>query len=152
MNKEQRDQIVAIIDEVDDMTIATIREDGFPQATTVSYMNEGLTIYFGTSEDSQKTKNIDRNNKVSITINRDYDSWDEIEGLSIGARAVRVTDSTEQERVAELMFKKFPQISQYEQLERGDACLVPPRTDSHLPTRLSAKRFGHTELVTLAAA
>lgn len=67
-----RDQIVRIIDAVNDMTIATLRENGFPRATTVSYVNDGLTIYFGTSEDAQKTKDIDRDNRVSITINREY--------------------------------------------------------------------------------
>ena len=87
MNKELRDQIVSIIDDVNDMTIATVREDGFPQATTVSYVNDGLTIYFMTAEDAQKAKNIARNGKVSLTINRDYQNWNEIEGLSMGALA-----------------------------------------------------------------
>jgi hypothetical protein len=28
------------------MTIATLRADGWPQATTVGYVTEGLTLYF----------------------------------------------------------------------------------------------------------
>jgi hypothetical protein len=35
MDKAIRDQIISIIDDVDDMTIATVREDGYPQASTV---------------------------------------------------------------------------------------------------------------------
>ena len=47
-------QIISVIDEVNDLTIATSRDDGYPQATTVSYVNDGLTIYFGTASHSQK--------------------------------------------------------------------------------------------------
>jgi hypothetical protein len=35
------------------MTIATTRPDGWPQATTVGYANEGLTLYFLCGPDSQ---------------------------------------------------------------------------------------------------
>ena len=58
MNKLLRDQIISIIDDVQDMTIATVREDNFPQATTVSYVNDGFAIYFATNKYSQKAKNI----------------------------------------------------------------------------------------------
>ena len=37
MKQDLRDQIISIMDDVDDLTIATVREDGYPQATTVSY-------------------------------------------------------------------------------------------------------------------
>ncbi len=50
----QREQIIAILDAADDLTIATIRHDGYPQATTVSFVNDGLAIYFGTGTESQK--------------------------------------------------------------------------------------------------
>ncbi len=42
------------------MTIATLRPDGWPQATTVAYANEGLTIYFVCGPDSQKATNLAR--------------------------------------------------------------------------------------------
>ena len=47
MDSPTRKQVVSIIDDIDDLTIATVRNDGYPQATTVSYVNDGLTIYFG---------------------------------------------------------------------------------------------------------
>jgi hypothetical protein len=43
-------------------------EDGYPQATTVSYVSDGLTIYFGCGEASQKARNLARNTKVSLTV------------------------------------------------------------------------------------
>ena len=102
MDQKFENQIISLIDSVDDMTIATVRDDGFPQATTVSYVNDGLDLYFMTAADSQKVKNIAANNKVSLTINSDYQSWDEIEGLSMAALAQPVDDLEEQERIGEL--------------------------------------------------
>ena len=151
MDKKSRDQIVSIIDDVDDMTIATVREDGFPQATTVSYVNDGITIYFMTPSNAQKAQNIARSNKVSLTINREYKSWDEIEGLSMGALAISVNDPAEQEKIGNLLLEKFPQAAQYEPVygaeEIGIAFFrIEPVVISILDY---TKGFGHTELVDL---
>lgn len=148
MDEAIRDQIVSIIDDVDDMTIATVREDGYPQATTVSYVNDGMAIYFGTSADAQKAKNIARCDKVSLTINRPYKSWREIEGLSIGGRAIRVSDPAEQARVGELMFGKFPEIKEYIDFGKTMGELVLFRVDAEVISLLDyAKGFGHTVTV-----
>jgi nitroimidazol reductase NimA-like FMN-containing flavoprotein (pyridoxamine 5'-phosphate oxidase superfamily) len=145
----QRQQIVSIIDDVDDMTIATVREDGFPQATTVSYVNDGLTIYFGTGAHAQKAANIARCEKISLTINRPYKTWDEIEGVSIGGRALKVTDANEQAKVGALMFKKFPQIAQYA-ASPPDTELALYRIDPIVVSLLDYRKgFGHTDLIRL---
>jgi Pyridoxamine 5'-phosphate oxidase len=68
------------------LTLATVREDGYPQATTVGYVHEGLTLYIGTFAHAQKVANIRRCPKVSLTIDRDYDDWSQIKGLSMGGR------------------------------------------------------------------
>jgi hypothetical protein len=52
-----RDQTIAIFDGANHMTIATVRDDGHPQATTVSYVHYGLTIYFDCGVSSQKASN-----------------------------------------------------------------------------------------------
>lgn len=148
MDEATRKQIISIIDDVDDLTIATVREDGYPQATTVSYVNDGMTIYFGTSEDSQKARNIDRSNKVSLTINRNYVNWGEIEGLSIAGVAKRVTDSAELQRVSSLLFRKFPQIPEYVPEEAAPDDLALFRIDPLVISLLDYRKgFGHTELV-----
>jgi len=77
MDPALKDEIVSILDGATDMTIATIREDGYPQATTVSYVNNGLAIYFGCAAQSQKAKNIARSAKVSLTVNLPYASWND---------------------------------------------------------------------------
>jgi general stress protein 26 len=141
----ERQKIVAILDAAIDLTIATVREDGYPQATTVSFVNDGLAIYFGTWSQSQKTKNITRNNRISVTVNLPYKNWNEITGLSIGGRAQRLTDPAELGRVGAIMLKKFPQIQQYaETMQAPDMAMF--RIDPEVLSVLDyAKGFGHTE-------
>ena len=42
MDHQIRQKIQTILDQHRNMTIATLRPDGWPQATTVGYVNEGL--------------------------------------------------------------------------------------------------------------
>lgn len=148
MNEDLRAQIISIIDNCEDMTVATVRPDGFPQATTVSYMNDGLTIYFMTTTDSQKAHNIKQNSKVSITINRQYKTWDDIEGLSMGAVATLVPDVGEQEKIGNLLLEKFPQAAHYE--PDNDIELAFIRVEPKVISLLDYKKgFGHTELIEL---
>lgn len=57
MNEEIRNKIETLLDQHRVMTIATLRPDGWPQATTVGYVNEGLTLYFLCGLESQKAAN-----------------------------------------------------------------------------------------------
>ncbi len=148
MDEMLHNQIISILNHVDDMTIATVREDGFPQATTVSYVNEGLTIYFITTADSQKAQNITKNDKVSLTINRPYENWDEIEGLSMAGHATPIHDPEEIERIGTLLLEKFPQAAQYETMAGTELAFfrIKPKVISILDYK---KGFGHTEFVTV---
>ncbi len=147
MDSGIREEILSILDRANDMTIATVRQDGYPQATTVSYANNELDIYFGCSEDSQKSRNISRNSKVSLTINLPYANWGEIRGVSVGGHATRLTDPGEIEQAGRLLLQKFPQgIAEYASGARMGVAFfkVVPRVISVLDYR---KGFGHTDLV-----
>lgn len=148
MNPALRDEILSILADAQDMTIATLREDGYPQATTVSHANDGLTIYFACSGASQKARNIERDSRVSFTVNLPYANWSEIRGLSGGGRAQRITDPHEIERVGELLLRKFPEgVAEYASgsLEDVSFIRVTPEVIAVLDYR---KGFGHTDLVT----
>jgi general stress protein 26 len=132
------------------LTLATVREDGYPQATTVGYVHEGLTLYIGTFAQAQKVANIRRCPKVSLTIDKDYDDWRQIKGLSMGGTAEILTDPEAIARVAALFTAKFPQIAAL-------AVPIDPATVVFLkitPSVISVldytKGFGHTELVSLS--
>jgi pyridoxamine 5'-phosphate oxidase-like protein len=47
MDSGLRQEILSILKAGGEMTIATVRPDGYPPATTVNYVSDGLLIYFG---------------------------------------------------------------------------------------------------------
>jgi uncharacterized pyridoxamine 5'-phosphate oxidase family protein len=147
MKTALKQEILSVLQNAADMTIATVRQDGYPQATTVSYVSDGLAIYFGTAANSQKARNLARNPKVSLTINLPYTSWDDIRGVSIGGTAERITGLYEISRVGRLMFEKFPQIAKYVSGVTEEMALfrVTPQVISLLDYR---QGFGHTEYAT----
>jgi nitroimidazol reductase NimA-like FMN-containing flavoprotein (pyridoxamine 5'-phosphate oxidase superfamily) len=71
MDEEIRKKILTLLDQHRIMTIATLRPDGWPQATTVGYVNDGLTLYFLCGLDSQKAANLARDDRVSLAIDHD---------------------------------------------------------------------------------
>lgn len=148
MEPKLKQEIISILNDANDMTIATVREDGYPQATTVSYVNDGLKIYFGCAANSQKAKNLACDSKISLTVNLPYTSWNDIHGLSLGGRAEPVADPQEAGQAGQLMFEKFPQIARYAPAELDDIVLfkVIPEVISVLDYR---KGFGHSDLVKL---
>ncbi len=150
MTPEQHKQFVAILDAAADLTIATVRPDGYPQATTVSFVNDGAKIYFGTWSKSQKAKNIAACDKVSVTVGLPYANWSEIRGVSLGGRARFVRDEAEIARVGALMLEKFPQLSEaLSGVDNTEMAII--RVDAEVVSILDyAKGFGHTELVRVA--
>ena len=82
--------------------IATSRSDRWPQATTVGYVNEGLTLYFLCGLHSQKATNLARDDRLSLTIDHDTPQIMEITGLSMAARAQAVTDRAEQRKFCQV--------------------------------------------------
>ena len=102
-----RQKIHNILDAHRIMTIATLRPDGWPQATTVGYANEGLVLYFLCGLESQKAANLAHDNRVSLTIDHDTPDVMRITGLSMAARATPVVDLAEGGRTLRLLTGKY---------------------------------------------
>ena len=149
MNEEIRRKILTLLDQHRIMTVATLRPDGWPQATTVGYVNEGLTLYFLCGLESQKAANLARDDRVSLTIDHDAPQVMEITGLSMAARAQPVVDRAEAEKVLRMLPLKYP-----EQVSLPGPMPTPEqvRIFRVMPSVISvldySKGFGHTELVT----
>jgi general stress protein 26 len=143
-----REKILDLLAHHNNMTIATIRPDGYPQATTVGYVNDELDIYFGCGAQSQKAQNLALNNRVSIAIDRDYENWNQIQGLSLAGTAARITDAKEIEKIAALMFEKFPQALDFGP-DVQQAMVLFRVTPSVVSVLDYTKGFGHCELVTV---
>ena len=90
MDDEIRRKILTLLDQHRIMTIATLRPDGWPQATTVGYVNAGLVLYFLCGLDSQKARNLARDDRMSLTIDDDTADLMAIMGLSMAAHGVQL--------------------------------------------------------------
>ncbi|CAB3647629.1 pyridoxamine 5'-phosphate oxidase family protein [Trinickia soli] len=149
MDDQLKEKILSLLDQHRIMTIATVRPDGWPQATTVGYVSEGLTLYFLCGLESQKAANLALNDRVSLTIDHDTSDLMAITGLSMAAHAQPVTDRAEAEKVLRMLPLKYPDMH---------ALPMPmPSPDQVrifrvVPTVISvldySQGFGHTDLCT----
>ena len=129
------------------LTLATLREDGYPQATTVTYASDGLTLYFPTGKDSQKVHNIRRCNKVSLTVDHDYGDWSQIKGLSMAATADILTNPSQIKRPMGLLLKKFPQMARIAEAVKPEEVAIIKLTPVFISVIDYERGFGHADLV-----
>jgi nitroimidazol reductase NimA-like FMN-containing flavoprotein (pyridoxamine 5'-phosphate oxidase superfamily) len=149
MDEEIRNRILALLDQHRIMTIATLRPDGWPQATTVGYVNEGLTLYFLCGLDSQKAANLARDDRVSLAIDHDTPDLMAITGLSMAARAQAVVDPAEANKVLAMFPSKYPeQIPMPVPMPTAEDVRIFRVTPTVISVLDYSKGFGHTELVT----
>jgi general stress protein 26 len=130
------------------MTVATIRPDGWPQATTVGYVSEGLTLYFLCGLDSQKARNLARDDRLSLTIDHDIPDIMRITGLSMAAHATPVLDPAEGARILQKLAQQYADMPtpplQMPTPDQVRIFRVVPKVISVLDY---TKGFGHTDLV-----
>ncbi|HWA88772.1 MAG TPA: pyridoxamine 5'-phosphate oxidase family protein [Rhizomicrobium sp.] len=145
MSREQAAKTVALLGAHRILTLATLRPDGWPQATIVGYANDGLRVYFMISRQSQKWTNLVRDPRVSIAIGADTKDPMAIDGLSMAARAVEVTDPGELGRARAAMLARYPEYAAWPESE-----ILPMAMMRATPEIVSvldySKGFGHTEL------
>ena len=148
MDPQMLATITQIMDRSPDLTLATMRPDGYPQATTISYAHRGLDIYAGIGKDSQKAHNLKNCNKVSLTIDNPYPDWNHIKGLSMAATAWVVEDEEDRRLAADCLQQRFPEAAE----AWHDPNLAQQMRFIHIrPEVISVldyeKGFGHTDLV-----
>ena len=149
MDDAIRTKILMLLDQHRIMTLATLRPDGWPQATTVGYVNVGLTLYFLCGLDSQKAANLARDDRVSLTIDHDTSDLMAIIGLSMAAHARVVTDRPEAEKVLRMLPLKYPeQVSLPVPMPTPQDVRIFRVTPTVISVLDYSKGFGHTDLVT----
>jgi nitroimidazol reductase NimA-like FMN-containing flavoprotein (pyridoxamine 5'-phosphate oxidase superfamily) len=113
MDEALRAIIINLLSQHNIMTLATVRPDGFPQATTVYYVNDGLTLYFATDPASQKAGNIKLNNKVSVAIASETQNANKLKALSLSGIAAKVTNPSHVHHAQLSLFKAVPQAKRF---------------------------------------
>jgi nitroimidazol reductase NimA-like FMN-containing flavoprotein (pyridoxamine 5'-phosphate oxidase superfamily) len=148
MDEALKFQILDVLQHHHVMTLATIRPDGFPQATTVNYVHEDLTLYFAADAASQKAGNIKLNNKVSVAIASETQDFYKLRGLSLSGLAARVAEEQEAQRLSLKLFRALPQSKRLVPSDPKDLAVF-----AIMPVAIAlidyASGFGKTHLIEL---
>lgn len=157
--KEKKKLILELLDGHRLMALATNRQDGWPQVTSVGYVNDGFLVYCFIASNSQKHANILRDERVSVAICSDALRPLDIKGLSLSGRACAVTDAGEYDHVSRMRLLRYPEYAAMPEADSDDAAArIRPRPPSRSVVLLRitpeifslvdySKGFGHSDIV-----
>jgi nitroimidazol reductase NimA-like FMN-containing flavoprotein (pyridoxamine 5'-phosphate oxidase superfamily) len=140
---------IDILDSNHLMTIATVRTDGWPQATIVGYANEGWSLYFLIYRDSQKFKNIARDNRVAITVGSEPCELQQVKAVYAGCETFELTDLGQRSRAWELLSQRHPKLTDLAPPQKSDVATMVARC-RHVSVLDYAQGLGHTEALTVS--
>jgi general stress protein 26 len=81
---------LSILRDSREATLATLRPDGWPQATVINFVNDEQQIYFACAASSQKAQNLERDDRISLALVAPYSVYGPIFGLSLAGHARRM--------------------------------------------------------------
>ena len=113
MDEVLKAKILGVLQSQHLMTLATIRPDGYPQATILNYIADDFALYFATDAGSQKVNNIKLNDKVSIAIASQTEDFYKLSGLSMAGHARRIMEKDKAEKIALRLFCRLPQSKRF---------------------------------------
>lgn len=143
-----KDKAIGILDQNRLMALATLRPDGWPQTTMVSYANDDILLYFVISRSSQKFANVERDDRVSLVIGHDFHDPASIKAVSIAARASEVRDAKQRQHALELLLGRHPGLERLQRPDPGHSAVM--RANPEIITVLDySKGFGHADLLTV---
>lgn len=144
-----KDKAVGILDQNRIMAISTVRPDGWPQSTLVGYANEDILIYFIVSRQSQKLANIQKDDRVSLVIGRDFHDPSTIKALSIAAHASEISDAKQRERAVNTLLERHPGLKKLELPAPSHSAVM--RAYPEIITILDySKGFRHADVLTVS--
>lgn len=105
--------VVELLDGERLMTLACNRPDGWPQATTVGYLNDGLNLYFIVARTSQKFANLQADPRACVAIRCESGAQGNGVGVSMAGRVEEVVEPAAIERINRLVAERYPQVHVY---------------------------------------
>ncbi len=106
----QAEDLSYVLREVKEGTLATVRADGWPQATIVSFVTDGASVWFDCHKGSQKASNLARDDRVSMTVMVPYLPWGDIRAFSLAGHARLLSAPEEIEAVLRRWLLRFPHM------------------------------------------
>lgn len=154
-----RTSIQAFLAEHTTMTLATVGEDGAPQAAAVFYAaDEALDLFFLSSPTTRHSVNLARRPRVAASIQADNQAWQMIRGLQIEGAARALEGVAETAHAMRVYAGQFDFLrSLLDGVDGGPSALRGPLASSLFYVLRPAwirmvdntQRFGHKEELTL---
>jgi nitroimidazol reductase NimA-like FMN-containing flavoprotein (pyridoxamine 5'-phosphate oxidase superfamily) len=141
-------EAVEILDAHRVMSIATVRPDGWPQATIVGYANEGLALYFLVYRTSQKFANIAHNDKVAITVGHEPSELRQIKAVYAGCNVSEVTDPRQRSHAWDLLARRHPNLTDLAPPQSGEVATMVAQC-RYVSVLDYSQGLGHTEEITV---
>lgn len=114
--------IAGLLDRERLMSVALNSPDGWPQVTTVGYLNEGLNLYFIVARSSQKVANAKRDPRAGVAIRSESGPHGDAVGVSMTGQVREVLDPSTIERLNRQVVARYPDVHVY--CPGGDAVAV----------------------------
>lgn len=131
------------------MTIATVRPDGWPQATMVGYANDGWSLYFLIYRDSQKFANIVRDNRVAITVGQEPSEIRAIKAVYAGCEVFELTDFAERSQAWERLAQRHPNLTDLAPPKAAEVATMVAKC-RHVSLLDYTQGLGHSESLTVS--
>ena len=125
------------------MAISTVRPDGWPQTTIVGYTNDGFAIYFLIFRDSQKFRNIESDDRVSLAIGHEPADLRLAQAVFAAGHALEVTEPLERERAWWLFTRRHPNLIGFPPPDDGATAMMRVQCE-HVSVVDYTKGLGHT--------
>lgn len=133
------------------MTIATVRPDGWPQATIVGYANQGFRLYFLVYRRSQKFGNMAHDNRVAITVAREPSQLREAKAVYAGCSVREVTKPAERSQAWRLLVDRHPNLAEFAPADDADVATMAADC-KHVSVLDYSLGLGHCEALSLPGA
>jgi nitroimidazol reductase NimA-like FMN-containing flavoprotein (pyridoxamine 5'-phosphate oxidase superfamily) len=98
--------------------VATVNEHGMPHLVPVCHVLANGKICFGSGSNGRKVKNLQRNPRVTVTVDLYSDDWAHIKGVMVQGTAKVFSRGPKFRRIRDLLYAKYPHY-------RTDAALSP---------------------------
>jgi uncharacterized protein YhbP (UPF0306 family) len=103
-----RARALALLQEHHVMTLATY-DGGRPWAAAVFYASQGLDLFFLSKPSTRHARDLARNPRCAVTIQRDYSDWPQIKGIQAEGTSIEL-QGAEGERAIALYAQRFPLV------------------------------------------
>lgn len=130
------------------MAISTIRPDGWPQTTVVSYANRGFEIYFLIFRASQKYANIQQDNRISIAVAPEPERVEQLKAVYAGAIAQEIRVSEERDQAWKLLMERHSSLPGFK-IPEAEQAVFMRASCKHVSVLDFSRGPGHREQLTV---